>query len=630
MASPLEILKKYWNYAEFRALQLEIIDSVLGGTDTLALLPTGGGKSVCFQVPGIILDGVTIVITPLIALMKDQVTQLKERGILAAAIYSGMHKSDIDRILDNFVLGDYKFLYVSPERLLTELMIERTKRMKVSLLVVDEAHCISKWGHDFRPSYLKINEFRSHCKKASMIALTATATSFTQKDILEQLHFKKSKTFKKSFKRDCLAIKVFQSVSKNPALAELLRKTDGSCIVYAKTRKETQEISQFLNRSGISADYYHAGLTNELRFKKQDAWIQNKTRVMVSTNAFGMGIDKADVRAVYHTHVPESMEAYYQEIGRAGRDGNSSAAYLIYNQLDIERLRTNMEQAYPSYEALAKVYQSLCNSYKLAIGSVPEEVFEFDAYYFNSTFGLKSIPTFFAIKMLENQEIIALNDAYQSPSKFQFTVSNEELFDLQSKNEALENFTKTLLRIYGGELFTNTLMISESEIGKVLKLSRLQVEKLLRRLEQRNIGSYFQQSGKPTINFLGSRYDADKLPLDRQGIRVKKKRDEEAVHAMINYVSTVKSCRMAQLQDYFGEENPDNCGLCDYCIHKAVQDLKVKAIVKFGKKLEDSLPIMISEINFQETTSQNMEEVIHYFVDTKRWVLKEGFIELAK
>ncbi|MFT7421761.1 MAG: ATP-dependent DNA helicase RecQ, partial [Arcticibacterium sp.] len=335
-------------------------------------------------------------------------------------------------------------------------------------------------------------------------------------------------------------------------------------------------------------------------------------------------------RAVYHTHIPESMEAYYQEIGRAGRDGNSSAAYLIYNQLDIERLRTNMEQAYPSYEALAKVYQSLCNSYKLAIGSVPEEVFEFDAYYFNSTFGLKSIPTFFAIKMLENQEIIALNDAYQSPSKFQFTVSNEELFDLQSKNEALENFTKTLLRIYGGELFTNTLMISESEIGKVLKLSRLQVEKLLRRLEQRNIGSYFQQSGKPTINFLGSRYDADKLPLDRQGIRVKKKRDEEAVHAMINYVSTVKSCRMAQLQDYFGEENPDNCGLCDYCIHKAVQDLKVKAIVKFGKKLEDSLPIMISEINFQETTSQNMEEVIHYFVDTKRWVLKEGFIELAK
>jgi ATP-dependent DNA helicase RecQ len=304
--------------------------------------------------------------------------------------------------LDNFVLGDYKFLYVSPERLLTELMIERTKRMKVSLLVVDEAHCISKWGHDFRPSYLKINEFRSHCKKASMIALTATATNFTQKDILEQLHFKKSKTFKKSFKRDCLAIKVFQSVSKNPALAELLRKTDGSCIVYAKTRKETQEISQFLNRSGISADYYHAGLTNELRFKKQDAWIQNKTRVMVSTNAFGMGIDKADVRAVYHTHIPESMEAYYQEIGRAGRDGNSSAAYLIYNQLDIERLRTNMEQAYPSYEALAKVYQSLCNSYKLAIGSVPEEVFEFDAYYFNSTFGLKSIPTFFAIKMLEH------------------------------------------------------------------------------------------------------------------------------------------------------------------------------------------------------------------------------------
>ena len=630
MASPLEILKKYWKYNEFRTLQAEIINSVLNGNDTLALLPTGGGKSVCFQVPGLILDGVIIVITPLIALMKDQVSQLKERGILAAAIYSGMHKSDIDRTLDNFVLGDYKFLYVSPERLLTELMIERTKRMKVGLLVVDEAHCISKWGHDFRPSYLKINDFREFCKNAPIIALTATATHITQKDIVQELHFKRPKIFKKSFKRDNLAIKTFQSVSKNLALAELLQKTKGSCIVYAKTRKETQEISQFLNRTGISVDYYHAGFTNELRFKKQDAWIQNKTRVMVSTNAFGMGIDKGDVRSVFHTHVPESMEAYYQEIGRAGRDGKPSIVYLIYNQLDIERLKVNLEQAYPANHDLAKVYQSLCNSHKLAMGSVPEEPFEFDAYHFNSTFGLKSIPTFYAMKMLESQGIIELNDAYQSPSKFQFTVSSNELFDLQSKNAALENFTKTLLRIYGGELFTNALMISESEIGKVLKLSRLQVEKLLRRLQERNIGSYFQQSGKPTINFFGKRFDAEKLPLNHEAIRIKKKRDEEAINAMIDYVTKVKRCRMAQLQDYFGEENPEDCGVCDYCLHKAKEELKVKEILKKGRELEPKFPLMISHINFDESTSASLEEVIHYFIDSKKWLLKDGELQLAR
>ncbi|MCL4136711.1 UNVERIFIED_CONTAM: hypothetical protein GTU68_019443, partial [Idotea baltica] len=320
MTSPKEILQKYWQYDSFRPLQLEIISSVLAAKDTLALMPTGGGKSLCFQVPGLILEGVTIVITPLIALMKDQVSQLKNRGIRAAAIFSGMHKSDIDRTLDNFVLGDYKFLYVSPERLLTEMMIERTKRMKVSLLVIDEAHCISKWGHDFRPAYLKINAFKDYCPKASVIALTATATKETQEDILKQLQLKRPEVFKMSFKRSNLAIYSSESNSKNLELADLIRKVPGSSIVYCKTRKDTQEVAHFLKNCGISADFYHAGLSNELRFKKQEEWIQNKTQVIVSTNAFGMGIDKSDVRTVFHLHIPENMESYYQEIGRAGRD----------------------------------------------------------------------------------------------------------------------------------------------------------------------------------------------------------------------------------------------------------------------------------------------------------------------
>lgn len=626
MTSPKEILQKYWQYDSFRPLQFEIISSVLEKKDTLALMPTGGGKSLCFQVPGLILDGVSIVITPLIALMKDQVNQLRDRGIRAAAIYSGMHKSDIDRTLDNFVLGDYKFLYVSPERLLTEMMIERTKRMNVSLLVIDEAHCISKWGHDFRPSYLKINKFKEYCPKSTVIALTATATKETQKDILAQLKLKKPEVFKMSFKRKNLAIYAHESNSKNLELADLLAKTKGSSIVYCKTRKDTQEVAFFLKKCGLSADFYHAGLSNELRFKKQEDWINNKTQVIVSTNAFGMGIDKSDVRSVFHLHIPENMESYYQEIGRAGRDGAPSSVFLLYNGQDIEKLKFNLEQAFPPMEALIKLYQSLCNFYKLAYGSIPEPYYEFDSYLFQSTFGMKAIPTYYGLKMLENQGIIEMNDSYQAPSKFQFLISSFELGELQEKNKDLQKFTQTLLRIYGGELFLNPSIISETEISKAYGAGKIIVERMLRRLEKLNIGTYFQQSGKPTISFLGKRYDAEKIPLNHTEIAKKKKSEKAAIDKMISYVSGTKRCRMAQLQDYFGEENAEACGKCDICQKKQRERLRIQNIEKLGAELAKQLPKQISELS--SDSNINIEEIVHHFVDNNYWLLQNGILKV--
>lgn len=624
MLSSLEILNKYWGYPVFRPLQEDIINSALAGKDTLALMPTGGGKSICFQVPGLQLEGVSIVITPLIALMKDQVKQLRERGIRAAAIYSGMHNSDIDRTLDNFVLGDYKFLYVSPERLLTEMMIERTKLMNVQFLVVDEAHCISKWGHDFRPSYLKISEFRQYCPKASVIALTATATEITQKDIVKQLELRDPVVLKMSFKRNNLSIYCKETVTKARAIAEVLQGKKDSAIVYVKTRKQTQETALFLQRSGISADFYHAGLTNELRSARQDSWINNETQVIVSTNAFGMGIDKADVRYVFHLHIPQNMEAYYQEIGRAGRDGKPSEVYLFYNQVDIESLWLQLEQRYPPVEILSKTYQSLCNYYKLAYGSSPFDRFDFDLNDFITVFGLKAIPTHFALKLLEVQGVIELSDSYMAPSSLKFIVSNTELYRWQLKNETLEAFTKTLLRIYGGEVFTDFAMISETEIARAYHSPPSTVIKLLERLHQLKIIHYRKQISKPGIHFLGNRYDAQKLPLNFREIKIKKARDEDSVRLMIDYVQSQRRCRMAQLQDFFGENDAEDCGICDHCKSKAKEKLLSEKIRTIGKKLEAQFPIALTDLENSYKEEVGLEYVLHFFIDRRQWLLSDG------
>ncbi|MGR3809871.1 RecQ family ATP-dependent DNA helicase [Jiulongibacter sp. NS-SX5] len=629
MLQTVEILEKYWGYKSFRPLQEEIIETALNGQDVLALMPTGGGKSICFQVPGLLEEGVSIIITPLIALMKDQVKQLRERGIKAAAIYSGMHHSAIDRTLDNFVLGDYKFLYVSPERLLTEMMIERTKRMNVRFLVIDEAHCISKWGHDFRPGYLRIKEFKQYCPKASMIALTATATSITQKDILKQLEMKTPKLLKMSFKRTNLGVHCYESATKARHLAQILSRSKESAIVYVKTRKQTQEIAQFLVKCKISADFYHAGLSNEQRSAKQDSWINNETRVIVSTNAFGMGIDKSDVRYVFHLHIPDNMEAYYQEIGRAGRDGKHSEVFLFYNQVDIDQLKSQLEQRFPTFEVLSKTYQSLCNYYKLAYGATPAERFEFDLHDFITVFGMKAIPTHYALKLLESQEIIELSDSYLAPSTLKIEVGNQDLYKWQLKNDSLDAFTKTLLRIYGGELFSEHCVISEAEIARAHRTPQPTVTKLLNRLHELKIVNYKRQLSKPAISFLGNRFDAQKLPLSHHEMKVKKATDLKALEQMIGFVQSTRRCRMAQLQNFFGEENAEDCGICDNCKQRIKRAEKEKEIKAEGTTIEKLLPMSLTELESKAVTKIPLEEIVHFYVDQGIWVLSDGKLMIA-
>jgi ATP-dependent DNA helicase RecQ len=627
--TPENILKKYWGYTAFRPLQEAIIHNILKNRNTLALLPTGGGKSVCFQVPGLILEGVTIVITPLIALMKDQVKQLTTRGIRAASIHTGMHHADIDRILDNFVLGDYRFLYISPERLQSELFQERVKRMNIKLLVIDEAHCISKWGHDFRPSYLKINEFRELISDVPVIALTATATPETKEDIIKQLNLKQVDIFQHSFKRENLSIYCVSSDHKTKSLAELLQKRKGtSTIIYVKTRKETQEISDFLNRSGFPADYYHAGLSTELRAQKQDQWINNEIPVIVCTNAFGMGIDKPDVRLVVHLHIVSNMEAYYQEIGRAGRDGLPAESVLFYNLQDEELLKKQLEQTYPPIEELQNLYQSLANYFKAGIGTASSEFLDFDVYHFNSTFGKQAISTHYALKLLESQGLIGLNDAYQNPSTLQFLVNNSQLYQLQIKHDWLDLFAKTLLRIYGGELFSNPVMISETEISRTHKVPVSQVEKWLKKMEQMTICSYRKHSGKPGISFLGYRFDAAKLPLNIQEIKGKKQREKLAIDSMIDFVKSRKKCRMAQLQEFFGETNPERCGQCDHCTRQKKKEIKQHELEAEGQLLAALFPISLQSLETAYNGNYPLEEIVHYHVDTGKWLLQEHILTI--
>jgi ATP-dependent DNA helicase RecQ len=558
MHQPLEILKKYWGHDKFRPMQLEIIESVLQKNDTLALLPTGGGKSVCFQVPALLLEGVCLVVSPLIALMKDQVQQLLDRGISSASIYSGMAYAEIDKTLDDAVDGHIKFLYISPERLKTVLFIERLKKMKVSLLAIDEAHCISKWGYDFRPSYLLINEVKEFIPAVPTIALTATATNLIRKDIIEKLEFKKPKVFVQSFARENLSYSVIESDNKEVKLLQILNKVPGSFVVYTKTRKRTSEIAKFLKENNVSADFYHAGLPIKDRNKKQEDWINNKIRVVVSTNAFGMGIDKPDVRGVVHVDLCENMEAYYQESGRAGRDNLKAYAISIYNDVDIENLERNLTLKYPEFSFVKKVYQSLCNYYKLAIGAELFNSFDFEIQHFCSTFGINPSLTHYALKLLENQGVIYLNEVYFNPSKLIIKANGRELSDFQEKNESLNNFTKILLRIYGGQVFSNYVNISETEIANAAFISFDEAVKNLNFLKNIQLIDYLPQNAVPQLGFLTERQDAENLNIDHKELEKRKTNEKRALASIKLYTLQKSKCRMLFIQDYFDEATEKN------------------------------------------------------------------------
>ncbi len=569
---PQEILKQYWGYDAFRPLQLDIIQSVLDGRDTLALMPTGGGKSICFQVPAMMSEGICIVISPLIALMQDQVQHLKNRNISALGIFSGMHKNQIDIALDNCIYGNIKFLYVSPERLQTKIFIERAKQMKINLLAIDEAHCISQWGYDFRPLYAKISDFRKLIPDVPLIALTATATQEVKTDIIEKLEMVNPQLFQQSFARANLSYSAFKEDDKERRLMKILQNVQGSAVVYVRNRRRTQEVSDMLNKYNISATFYHAGLNSVERTKRQENWIKNRVRAIVATNAFGMGIDKPDVRAVVHLDLPDNLESYYQEAGRAGRDGEKAYAVALFNQSDIDGLEKNVLQSYPPIELIRKVYQCLGNLFQLAVGSGEFASYDFDLLEFQRRFELPPTDTYFALKILETQGFIQLSEGFKNTSKLMFKVDNRQLYDFQLRNSKYDSFIKLLLRMYGGELFGTFLTISEANIAKAFSIPVKEIEIWLVTLEKLDILFYDKQKDKPQLTFLTPRFDLRELPLQELEIKNRKERDIQKAKSVKHYAEQPNRCRTQLLLEYFNEITDAECGICDNCLKKKKQN----------------------------------------------------------
>jgi ATP-dependent DNA helicase RecQ len=605
-------------------LQEDIINSVLKGNDTLALLPTGGGKSVCFQVPAILLDGICIVITPLIALMKDQVSQLKQRGLEAVAIHSGMTRTQVDILLDNCVHGTIKFLYVSPERLQTELFTARARQMKVGLIAVDEAHCISQWGYDFRPPYLKIASLRDIARDAPVIALTASATQVVCDDIVDKLAFRQPfGFFRKSFARNNLSFVVRKSENKERKVLEILQKVRGSAIIYVRSRKATQEIAEALIKRRISATFYHAGLSFDVRSRRQDEWIQNKVRVMVATNAFGMGIDKPDVRIVIHIDLPENLESYYQEAGRAGRDGLRAYAGLVYQDADVQNLKLKVAQAHPSPEVLKKVYQALANYYQLALGSGAGESFDFDIHEFSERFSFHMADVYTVVKKLEEEGLIQFNESFYSPSQLHFVIDKTKLYEFQVANSQFDPIIKMLLRLYGGELFSDFAKISESYIARALKIPTEDLVKILEHLNELKIVMYQPTKENPQLTFVLPRQDAASLQLDLARMAARKKLITEKMESMIDFVVLQHRCRMQMIQDYFNEVTFDTCGICDVCIERRKNDNK--------QAFQELWQEVLSTLKQQQRTVEELEERIaprnhELFVDVIREMVDDGVI----
>lgn len=620
------ILKQYWGYDHFRPMQEEIIESVLSDHDTLALLPTGGGKSICFQVPALLLEGVCIVISPLIALMKDQVEQLRKRKISAVAIYSGMSRREIDLHLDNCVYGNIKFLYVSPERLKTDIFIERAKRMHIGLIAVDEAHCISQWGYDFRPPYLEIADFRALFPEINVIALTATATREVKQDIQNKLAFKNAKLFQKSFARANLSYGVRKVENKEQKLLEILRNIPGTAVIYVRSRKRTQAIAQWLQKQKISSDFYHAGLRNDERSRKQEEWIANKTRVIVATNAFGMGIDKPDVRVVVHVDLPDNLEAYYQEAGRAGRDEKKAYAIMLYDQSDIQNLERRVEDAHPDLAHIRQVYQNLANYYRIAVGSSNMASYDFDLNDFIKTYRLHSAPAYYALQRLEEHGLIQLNEAYFTPSKLHILIDHTEMYKFQVANSRFDPLTKALQRLYGGELYANYVSISESELARQLKIPSAQIRKLLNAMADMEVVMYQEQKDKPQLTFMTPRYDSNRLPITNKDIEQKKSIYKDKVNAVIHYTEHQHRCRTQLLLEYFNEISYDACGVCDICVEKknlrshqreALSQAEYKELNTLVKKYLTDTPTASEKLlaDLQPANEQQLLETIRLMLD---------------
>ena len=617
------ILERYWGFKKFRPMQEEIIRSVLGGNDTLALLPTGGGKSLTFQVPALATEGICIVITPLIALMKDQVEKLHKLDVRAQAIFSGMTYNEIDVALDNCIYGNYKFLYISPERIGTELFSVRYRNMPVNLIAVDEAHCISQWGYDFRPSYLNIAELRKLNPEVPVLALTATATKKVAEDIQEKLHFRKKNVLLTSFERKNLVYSVKYVEDKGKELISITKKIKGDGIIYVRSRRKCREIASVFNQNGINADYYHAGLKHEIRAQRQDNWTQGKTRIMVATNAFGMGIDKPDVRFVIHLDMPDSPEAYFQEAGRAGRDGRLSYAVLLFSQSDKNIVSHRVTTNFPDIETIRNIYQAAANYCRIPYGGGKGMAIDFNLIDFSSQYKFNSYTAYSSLKILEKEGYVELTDEMNNPSRIKFILSRDDLYRFQVANARFDAFIKLLLRSYTG-VFTDYAAIDEVLLAKRAGVETDIVFQYLNRLSTLKVINYIPQRKTPLLVFTEERLEDKSIYISPENHKLRKERFTERLEYMLTYAANRNKCRSQVLLRYFDETDSEKCGLCDVCKQQEENELKNEEFELMQEEIKGlilleplTLNQLIDKIPFQKEK----------LIKTIQWLLDNNYLK---